>query len=179
VTEAIAGGTGDNGVPSSRSALRTKTHQHLDAIVRDYSGQRLNTVVSSLMSLQRILSAAARAGEDRAEIAEGIEFLLYGLAPICPFITEELWARLGGDGSVHDRRLPEPEPSLLRAESTVLVVQVDGRVRDRIAVSPQISADEAVAAALGCTAVRTQLGDTAPARVIARPPGLVNIVTRL
>jgi len=101
------------------------------------------------------------------------------LAPVAPFIAEELWREtLGHPGSVHRERWPEHDEALARLERVTLVVQVDGRVRDRIEVEPDISEEEAVRLALASENARRFLDGGEPARIVPRPPRLVNLVTR-
>jgi leucyl-tRNA synthetase len=79
---------------------------------------------------------------------------------------------------VHDQRWPEADLELSREETVTLVVQVDGKVRDRFDVSTDISEEECVRLARESERVSRALGDRKVARVIARPPRLVNLVTR-
>ncbi|MDX3078386.1 leucine--tRNA ligase [Streptomyces sp. MI02-7b] len=168
------GRSGDD-VLDPRDPLRRTTHRLLHRIAVDYEEQRLNVVVSSLMSMQRELSAGLRNGADAAVLREGVTILLSALAPICPFVTEELWSRLVGTTSVHAEALPQPDPVLLVEQTVTLAVQVDGKVRERVQVPADITADEAARAALD--AASAWLRGVEPARIIARPPKLVNIVT--
>jgi leucyl-tRNA synthetase len=97
---------------------------------------------------------------------------------MAPFMTEELWREvLGGEGSVHQQRWPEADPQLSREETVTLVVQVNGKVRDRFEVATDISEEECVRLARGSERVGRALGDRDVARVITRPPRLVNLVT--
>jgi leucyl-tRNA synthetase len=77
---------------------------------------------------------------------------------------------------VHAESWPKFDPELARSESVTLVVQVNGKVRDRIEVSPDITEDEAVGVALASERVTSAMGGAEPSRVIARPPRLVNVV---
>ncbi|MGH2760539.1 MAG: class I tRNA ligase family protein, partial [Actinomycetota bacterium] len=107
-----------------------------------------------------------------------IDVLLHTLAPIAPYITEELWERIGGEGSIHAGAWPVAEASLAAVERVTMVVQVDSKVRDRIEVPADVSEEQAVDLARSSDKVRAVLGGTDPARVIARPPRLVNLLTR-
>ena len=91
-------------------------------------------------------------------------------------MSAELWELRHGEGAeVHRQPWPEAEPDLVRPETVTLVVQVNGKVRDRIAVDPDISEADAVALALASAKVAEYLQGP-PKRVIARPPRLVNVV---
>jgi leucyl-tRNA synthetase len=100
------------------------------------------------------------------------------LAPMAPFITEELWhAALGEQESVHRQRWPEFDAELAREDQVVLVIQVDGKVRDRVTVPADASEEECVRLARESERVRRTLDGRSIARVVARPPRLVNLVT--
>ena len=98
------------------------------------------------------------------------------MAAAVPDITAELWARRHDGEHIHLRRWPLADPAKLVVESVTMVVQVNGKVRDRLEVSPDIAESEAEAAALASEKVRAQLGDDEPRKVIVRPPKLVNFV---
>jgi leucyl-tRNA synthetase len=94
-----------------------------------------------------------------------------------PHVSAEIWERRHpGEPGVHAQRWPTYDPALVAEERVTMVVQVNGKLRDRIEVAPTISAAEAEALALASERVRAELGDGAARRVIVRPPGLVNVV---
>ena len=110
----------------------------------------------------------------------GLEALAILLSPYCPFIAEECWALLGHDvpagDSVHAQSWPTADPALLVEETVTCVVQVAGKVRDRLEVSPGVSEGELTALALASEAVQRSLDGRSILKVIARPPKLVNVV---
>jgi leucyl-tRNA synthetase len=108
-------------------------------------------------------------------VAEAVDSLLLVLAPMTPHVTAEAWERRNGD-HIHLRPWPVAEPALLAEDSVTMVVQVNGKVRDRIEVAPTISEEEAEEAAMASTVVQEALGGASPRRIIVRPPKLVNIV---
>lgn len=157
--------------------LRRLVHQTRGKVDRDMAAFKWNTAVAALMSLRNELLPVAREGSvDRATWSEAIETLLLLLAPIAPFITEELWSLRGGDGSIHTRPWPEADPEVAADVSVTMVVQVNGKVRDRIEVSPDIDEAAAIELALASERVQGLLDGGDPRKVIARPPKLVNIV---
>jgi leucyl-tRNA synthetase len=162
--------------PSGSSELRKAVHRWLANITERYERFAFNTAISEMMVVQRTLSSAAGSAP-ASELREGIEVLLHTLAPIAPYLTEELWERIGGEGSIHARPWPQADPDLATVERATLVVQVDSKVRDRIDVPADISEDDAIEAAKASDKVRAAMGDVEPVRVIARPPRLVNFVT--
>jgi leucyl-tRNA synthetase len=94
-----------------------------------------------------------------------------------PHITAELWEeRHPGEPGVHATTWPEADPTLVAHSSVVMVVQVNGKVRARLNVSPDISEADATAAALADVDIVTFLKGATPPRVVARPPRLVNII---
>jgi leucyl-tRNA synthetase len=107
---------------------------------------------------------------------EAMEGLLVLLSPIAPHVTEELWHRRGHEESVHLQSWPEADPQVARDETTTLVVQVNGKVRDRLEVPVDITEEAAVAAALATKRIQQWLEQGEVRKVIARPPKLVNIV---
>src|SRR5204863_10084989 len=121
------------------------------------------------------ISDALAAGGGGREAASALALML---APLGPFLAEELWREASGnDSSVHTASWPSFDPELAREEHVVLVVQVDGKVRDTIEVSPDISSEEAERRAMASDRVQRALDGREIARVISRPPRLVNLVT--
>ena len=102
--------------------------------------------------------------------------LLALLAPIAPHITEELWRGLGHESSIHTQAWPVSDAALAAEDEVTMVIQVNGKVRDRIEVSASISEEEATEAALAAEKIQSWLEQGEVRKVIARPPKLVNIV---
>ena len=98
------------------------------------------------------------------------------LAPFAPHIAEELWARLGEPYSVHQQPWPTWDQAQIRKETTTLIVQIDGRVRDRLEVPVEIDRQEAQKQAIERPNIRRYLGERTIARVIYVPGKLINIV---
>jgi leucyl-tRNA synthetase len=98
------------------------------------------------------------------------------LAPVCPHIAEELWERTGHDYSVHLQPWPEVDAEAAREDEITLVVQVNGKLRDRLIVPVSISEADAKTAALESDAVQVYLQGKPPKKVIYVPGKLVNIV---
>jgi len=110
--------------------------------------------------------------------AEATEKLLLMLAPFAPYITEELWERRGATDSVHRQRWPAYDPALAALEEITLVVQVDGKVRDRITARAGLAESELREMALASPKAKAALDGRTIARTIVVPDRLVNIVTR-
>jgi leucyl-tRNA synthetase len=156
-------------------ALRRQTHQTMRLVTDLYERFRFNVVVARLMELTNGIRTVLDRGEPAGE---AVRALVLMMAPIAPFIAEELWhGPLGGKESVHRQRWPDFDPDLARQETVTLVVQVDGRVRDRIEVPPDLPQDEAERLARASANATRAVGDREVVRVVARPPRLVNLVT--
>jgi leucyl-tRNA synthetase len=128
--------------------------------------------------------ATAAGTRDAAETAphadvwnEALDVLLLILAVMSPHVTAELWElRHPGEPSVHLQRWPSFDPDLVRQDTVTMVVQVNGKVRDRIEVDAGISEGDAEEAALASAKVIDALAGAPPKRVVVRPPRLVNVV---
>jgi leucyl-tRNA synthetase len=105
-----------------------------------------------------------------------VETVLSLLAPFAPFICEELWQALGNEESIHLRQWPSFDEELARPEEITLVVQVNGKVRDRLLVPFDMGPDEMEQRALACENVQRFIGDRQIKKVIVVPGKLVNIV---
>ncbi|HEX6380425.1 MAG TPA: class I tRNA ligase family protein, partial [Acidimicrobiia bacterium] len=105
------------------------------------------------------------------------EALLLVLAPMAPHISAELWEQRHGAGAhVHEQPWPASDPELAKAETVTMVVQVNGKVRDRIEVDAGITEEDMEKVAMGSTRVQEHLAGRTPRNVILVRPKLVNIV---
>ncbi|MBA2337529.1 MAG: leucine--tRNA ligase [Acidimicrobiia bacterium] len=162
---------------ATAGALARGLHQTIAKVGGDIEHVKFNTAIAALMSLRNELLQVLRAGTVPAAAWEtAVETLLLLLAPFAPHVTEELWHRRGHRQSIHLARWPEADPEIARNPVVVMVVQVNGKVRDRIEVDPSIGEDEAVAAALASHRVAPYLDGGEPRTVITRLPNLVNVV---
>ena len=157
--------------------LRRKVHQTLIRVTNDFENFEFNTIVSSLMELLNEMMRMREAGAAGTPAwREAVDIYLRMMAPVTPHISEELWAYLGKPYSIHEQPWPEIDEEAAKEDMITLVIQVNGKVRDRIVVPVGISEDEARAAALASEPVRKHLGDKPPHKVILVPGRLVNIV---
>ena len=152
-------------------------HRLTDRVTRDFERWSYNTAVAACMEFTNDLYRYVQAPEGpHGETLEGaLDRLLLVMAPMVPHVTAELWERRCGR-HIHREPWPVADPAKLRAERVTLVVQVNGKVRDRLEVDAAIGESEAVEQALASERVRRHLDGTSPRRVIARPPKLVNLV---
>jgi len=163
--------------PQILKGLRRKVHQSLRKVTRDFETFEFNTIVSSLMELMNEMYKAREAGAaGTPEWEEALKIYLLMSAPVTPFLAEELWHNLGKSYSIHQHKWPAFDPAAAAEEQVTLVVQVNGKVRDRIDVSVGISDADAKAAALSSEAVQKYLEGKPPKKVVVVPGKLVSIV---
>jgi leucyl-tRNA synthetase len=163
--------------PEVLRALRRKTHQTLKRVTYDFENFEFNTIVSSLMELLNEMGRAKNAGAfDSKEWNEAADIYLRMLAPVCPHIAEELWERLGKPYSIHTQPWPQVDEEAAKDEMITLIIQVNGKLRDRIVVEPGISDEEAKQLALASDTVQQTLEGRPIRKVIVVPGRLVNIV---
>jgi leucyl-tRNA synthetase len=147
----------------------TALHRTIAGVREDYEQLRFNTAIAKLIELNNVLTkleAAPRAV---------VEALVVMVAPVAPHIAEELWLRLGHEGGVTYVPFPEAEPSLLVEETVTCVIQIRGKVRDRVEVPATIGEDELRTLVLAREKVAAATPDGVRT-VIVRAPRLVNVV---
>jgi leucyl-tRNA synthetase len=158
-------------------ALARTVARVVDDSTRLNESFRFNVAISRLHELTTALWHAVDNGEPARE---GLETLVILLAPFAPFTAEECWSLLGHDvaagDSVHAQLWPTVDPALLVEDTVTCVVQVAGKVRDRLEVPPTISEDELSELALTSEVVLRALDGRPVRKVIVRAPKLVNIV---
>jgi leucyl-tRNA synthetase len=156
--------------------VQRATHRLIDRVTDEFRRWSYNTAVAGFREFTNTLYHYVQSGSRAATLAEAVDTMLLLLAPMTPHVTAELWERRHG-GHVHEQPWPQADPELVRRQAVTLVVQVNGKVRDRIEVDPAIDEADAERLALSSPKVREQLAGEAPARVVSRPPRLVNLVT--
>ena len=145
-------------------------HKTIDAVGRDYEVMGYNTAIAKLIELNNALTKLD------AVPRSVVEPLVQMVAPLAPHIAEELWHRLGHEGTISFEPFPKADPALLVEDTVTCVVQVLGKVRDRLDVAPDINDADLEQAALASERVRSAMGDKQVRKVIVRAPKLVNIV---
>ncbi len=161
--------------------LTRATHRTIQKATEDIEAFQFNTVIASLMTLTNTLSRVENDNPGAATSDEwrtAYDTLLLLLAPIAPHLTEELWEKIGRPYSIHQQAWPEYDPELTKSDEITLIVQVDGKLRDRLLVSADISQGDAEGAAMASEKVQTALGGNDAARVIYVPGRLLNLVTK-
>ncbi|HEY7173954.1 MAG TPA: leucine--tRNA ligase [Micromonosporaceae bacterium] len=159
--------------------LRRAIHKLVAEATTAMDTRRLNVGISRLMELTNVLRRAvdSGAGPGSPTVREGVEALVRMLGCFAPFTAEEGWERLGHEPSVSSAGWPQADESLLVEETATCILQVDGKLRDRIEVPVDASEDDLTALALASERVRGALGSASVARVIVRAPKLVNVVS--
>ena len=152
-------------------------HRLIVKVDEDFERWSYNTAVASFMEFTNELYRYVQSeqGPEAGTLAECVDTLLLLMAPMAPHITAELWEMRRG-GHIHLERWPEADPALLVVDTVTLVVQVNGKVRDRIEVDAAISEDAARDLALASEKVQSFLEGAEIRKVISRPPNLVNLV---
>jgi leucyl-tRNA synthetase len=158
-------------------SLRRKLHQTLIQLTHDFEAFEFNTIVSGLMELlNEMYKARDKGAAGTIEWNEAVTIYIRMMAPITPHIAEELWAFIGKPYSVHQQAWPIADDAAAAEDLITLVVQVNGKLRDRILVPADISEEAAKKAALESEAVNKFLEGKPPRKVIVVPRRLVNIV---
>ena len=170
--------TRDQAAAAGDAELRRITHRTIDEVTRQVEAYHLNVAVARLMELVSATRKAIDSGPGAADpaVREAAEVLAVLLSLFAPYTAEESWQLLGHKPSVARTTWPIADQALLTQEKVTCVVQVNGKVRDKLEVSPQIREDELRELALVAPGVIRTLGDQQVSRVIVRPPKLVSIV---
>ena len=159
-------------------ALRRMTHQTLAKVTEAVEAQRFNVAIARIMELVTAARRAIDSGPGAADpaVREAAEVIAITLGLFAPYVAEEGWEMLGHTGSVSVGTWREPDPALLVQESVTCVVQVASKVRDKLQVSPDISAEELERLALASEKVQNHIAGREIRRIVVREPKLVNIV---
>jgi len=183
---AAAGGPAGSVPGDGDVALRRVTHKTIEEATRQVEGYHLNVVVARLMELVSATRRAIDSGPGATDpaVREAAEALAVMLSLFAPYTAEECWTELGRAAasgpaaSVARAAWPVADPALLVQETVTCVVQVNGKVRDRLEVPPAVTEDELRELALAAPGVTRALAGLGVQRVIVRPPKLVNIVAK-
>lgn len=152
------------------------THRTIRKVTEDIERFHFNTAVPAVMIFSNGLAEYVAATPRRDTFDEAFRGLLLLLAPMTPHMAHELWEMRGYGSMLATEPWPDWDEELAKEESVTLVVQVNGKVRDRFEVSVEITADQAEKLALASDKVQGWIDGHEVKRVIARPPNLVNLV---
>jgi leucyl-tRNA synthetase len=178
--------TGDHADPVDREPGDADTdilrvaHRTLKKVTEDIERFHFNTAVAALMEFGNALRAYATSedGPEPGTLAGALDLMILMLGSMAPHVAHELWERTGHDTMLATEAWPEWDPDLVTVETVTMIIQVNGKVRDRIDVDADIDEDEAASLALASERVREYTGGGEPERVVVRAPKLVNVVVR-
>jgi leucyl-tRNA synthetase len=162
---------------SDRAVLR-KLHQCLAKVTEDFETRwHFNTCIASVMELVNVLYAEE--GKISAPVlAEVSEKLALMLAPFAPYLSQEIWEEIGREGPVFRQSWPAADPQLAKEDEAEVVVQVNGKLRDRVSVPFGTPKEELERRALECKGVQPFLAGKQVVKIITVPDKLVNIVVK-
>jgi len=153
------------------------THRLIARVSDDYERWSYNTAVAACMEFTNLVYRHVQAGATGSQVGAAVDTLLLLMAPMAPHITAELWERRrGGEARIHAEPWPRADPALAVVARVTMVVQVNGKVRDRVEVAVDVDEAEMQRLALASPRVQAALEGRTPARVVCRPPKLVNLV---
>jgi leucyl-tRNA synthetase len=159
--------------------LERQRHKTISVVTDDIDDFRFNTMLARLMEFTTYLGKVREADNvGRTAFDQAVESLLLMMAPAAPHIAEELWERTGHNYSIHQQAWPEANADLAKSETFTLVVQVNGKVRDKFDVSVDIGEAEAKELAMNSARVQAQTDGHEIVRVLFVPRRLVNIVVK-
>ncbi|HVU09681.1 MAG TPA: class I tRNA ligase family protein, partial [Phototrophicaceae bacterium] len=166
-TLVTAGAPTGSGDPAIERHIERVVHQTIHKVSRDLEAFSFNTAIAAQMVLKNEVQAAVREGKlGAAAWREAIRVLLLLLAPVTPHIAEELWAKVGGEYSIHQQSWPEYDEAKAAEDVTTLVVLKNGKPIDRIEVSVNVTEEEAKSLALASDGAKRILNGDQPKRVI-------------
>ncbi len=171
--------TSVGGHPHARPEDEAKAHRALHKAIQkvgeDIPALGFNTAIAALMATLNVLRECKLSATVHNELARNYVLLL---APIAPFLAEELWERLGGPFSVHRQAWPTFDPALVADETIVIPIQVNGKLRDRIEVAAGASEEEITRKALASPGVQRHIEGRSVVKTIYAVNRLLNIVAQ-
>jgi leucyl-tRNA synthetase len=165
-------------IKTGETSLRKATHKALNDAAFAVESFRFNVAVARVMELVNATRKAIDSGCGPADpaVREATEAIAIMLSLVAPFTSEEMWERLGHKPAIATAGWPVVDPALLVDDEVEAVIQINGKIVDRMNVSPTIGDADFEAAALALPSVMAAIAGATPKKVIARAPKLVNIV---
>jgi leucyl-tRNA synthetase len=165
--------------PDAEKELRHVVHKTIKKVTKDLERFRFNTMLASLMEFTNYLSKVEEVGTVSDFLwQEAISYFLLLLAPSAPHLAEELWMRVGHPYSIHNQSWPKFDEELASEEEITLVIQINGKLRDKVVVPASIAESEAKELALGRERVKAYIDGKKLTNIIYVPNRVVNIVAR-
>jgi leucyl-tRNA synthetase len=169
----------DDAQTSESQAIERLRHKTIKRVTEEVSNLRFNTALAALMECNNaLIKLQGEAVARSAAFQRTLESMMQLLAPLAPHISEELWQQTDHEGSIHTTDWPQYDEEMTRDENFTLVVQVNGKVRERIEIAADTSEQKIRVLALANARVASFIGDATVQKVIYVPGKLVNIVVR-
>ena len=173
----VADQVGDEADPAAVRALERKLHQTILKVTDEMGAFRFNTTIAALMELNNALIKAKESPVARTAVfTQAVRALLLMMAPIFPHIAEELWYHQGNTSSVHLNHWPMGDSAKAQEDTVEIVVQINGKIREKLSVAPGTGAAELERSALSQEAVQKWIEGKTVRKVIVVPDKLVNVV---
>jgi leucyl-tRNA synthetase len=155
--------------------LRRQIHRTISKVTEEIQRIHYNTAISACMEL---LNAAYAEEDVNADVTDAVDTIILLLSPFAPHITEELWHQRGHSDSVHDQPWVEFDPQIAQGEETTVVIQINGRLRDKMIVSTGLSDDRLEEMALNRKRVKQLVEGKEISRIIVVTDKVINIVIK-
>ncbi|MBI3815417.1 MAG: leucine--tRNA ligase [Nitrospinae bacterium] len=161
-------------IPNSQ--LKRITHLTIKRVTEDVERFHFNTAISAIMEFVNALYQKPEARSQKSEVKEAINTLIILLSPFVPHIAEEMWETVGNKNSIMKEPWPSYDPESIKAEEITIVVQINGKVRSRIAVNADMEDEGIKKAALSDVKVKEFIGSKEIKKLVVVPKKLVSIV---
>lgn len=156
--------------------LRRKTHQTIAKATADMEDFSFNTYIAALMEFLNVIVKTKSSLYATEAWNEAVKTMLLLLAPVCPYVSEEIWSLLKFEGSVHNQSWPVSDKNLAAEEEVEIVVQLNGKIREKLVIPVGSTAEQIQELALANESVKEMLEGLTIRKIIAVPNRLVNIV---
>lgn len=166
------------GEPSTADLeIERATHRLMDRVTNEYDRWSYNTAIAGFMEFTNTIYKWIQSpeGAHGPTLEEAVDTLLLVMAPAAPHVCAELWEKRNGD-HIHLKQWPVPDPEKLLEDTATMIIQINGKVKERLEVPSDISDEEAESLAMQTPKVAEQLSGTQLKKVIVRAPKLVNLV---
>ncbi len=160
----------------AEKTVRRKTHQTIAKASREIEIFSFNTYLASLMEFSNVMAKYKADIYNSQAWTEAVKTILLLIAPACPHLAEEVWSILGYGYSIHNQAWPIFDPELAAEENVEIVIQINGKIREKMVVPVGSKEEELKELALNDTGVKNHLAGKAIRKVIVVPDRLVNIV---
>lgn len=165
-----------------KKKLRLAIHSSIKKVTDDFERFSFNTAISSIMeavnALYQYKEGVKPENMNKALISESLTNLIIMLSPFIPHAAQEMWEMIGRSEELINVAWPKAASEALVVSEIEIAIQINGKVREKYSVSPDMSQDEIKEAVLGCDKIKALLGDKQVVKCIVVPKKLVNIVVK-